>query len=247
VADLKSYLQEHLESVPANLRARIDVNPLRLFDAKDEAVQELLGNFKPIKNSLCDDCRDHFDVVLDVLEELEVPHEEDPALVRGLDYYCRTTFEITAEAGRKQSSLAGGGRYDYLVEQCGGPPTPAVGFSVGVERTLLHLDDDPVDLQRSRQSVVDIYVACKGREAQQYGFVSAEILRGYCRVEVDTSDRSLKSQAKSANLRQARFLLTVGEEEIAGDFLQLKNLATGEQMPVARGQILTAVREVLEG
>jgi len=247
VAGLKSYLEDHLTEIPTNLRSRIDINPLRLFDAKDDGVQELLAGFQPITASLCGPCREHHGIVLATLGDLEIVHEEDPALVRGLDYYCRTTFEITATAGRKQSSLAGGGRYDYLVEQCGGPPTPAVGFSMGIERTLLHLNDDPVDLQLSRQSIVDIYVACKGLEAQRYGFVSADILRGICRVEVDTSDRSLKAQAKSANLRRARFLLTVGEDEIRNDQLQLKNLETGEQKPVVRAQLLTTVREVLEG
>ncbi len=247
VEDLRSFLKENIEAVPVNMRSRIDVNPLRMYDAKDEAVQELLAGFNPITDSICDACREHYDIVLATLRDLDVPYEEDPTLVRGLDYYCRTTFEITATAGRKQSSLAGGGRYDYLVEQCGGPATPAIGFSIGIERTLLHLNDDPVDPQRSRQSKVDIYVACKGLDAQRYGFVSAEILRGYCRVEVDTSDRSLKAQAKSANLRRARFLLTVGEDEIRNNNLQMKNLDTGEQKPVARSQLLAAVREVLEG
>jgi histidyl-tRNA synthetase len=247
VEDLRAFLQENIESVPVNMRSRIDVNPLRMYDAKDEGVQELLAGFKPITDSICDACREHYEIVLATLRDLDVPHEEDPTLVRGLDYYCRTTFEITATAGRKQSSLCGGGRYDYLVEQCGGPATPAIGFSIGIERTLLHLNDDPVDPQRSRQSRVEIYVACKGLDAQRYGFVSADILRGYCRVEVDTSDRSLKAQAKSANLRKARFLLTVGEDEISNDNLQMKNLDTGEQKPVARSQLLAAVREVLEG
>ncbi len=247
VEDLRAFLQENIESVPVNMRSRIDVNPLRMYDAKDEGVQELLAGFKPITDSICDAGREHYEIVLATLRDLDVPHEEDPTLVRGLDYYCRTTFEITATAGRKQSSLCGGGRYDYLVEQCGGPATPAIGFSIGIERTLLHLNDDPVDPQRSRQSQVDIYVACKGLDAQRYGFVSADILRGYCRVEVDTSDRSLKAQAKSANLRRARFLLTVGEDEIRNDNLQMKNLDTGEQKPVARSQLLAAVREVLEG
>jgi histidyl-tRNA synthetase len=245
--DLRVFLKKNLDAIPPAMQGRIDINPLRLYDAKDEGVQELLKEFQPITEALCDSCREHHGVVTGTLEELAVPFEQDPTLVRGLDYYCRTTFEVTAGTGRKQSSLAGGGRYDYLVEQCGGPPTPAVGFSVGVERTLLHLNDEPVDPQRSRQSRVDVYVACKGMAAEQFGFVSAEILRGYCRVEVDTSGRSLKAQAKSANLRRAKYLLTVGDREVATGMLQLKNLETGEQAPVDRSSLLAAVREVLEG
>ena len=246
VDDLKEFLNDNLEAVPPALRDRIETNPLRLFDTKDEEVQELLAGFKPITSALCDGCREHHKVVLDTLRDLDVPLVEDPSLVRGLDYYCRTTFEFKATAGRKASSLAGGGRYDYLVEQCGGPATPAVGFSIGVERTIMHLNDEPIDPQRSRQSPVDVYVACVGTPAQRYGCVNADLLRGFCRVEVDTTGRSLKAQAKSANLRRARLLLVVGDDEVAADNLQLKFLDTGEQKSVAREKLLATVREVLE-
>ena len=245
--DLKVFLKENLEDIPEPMRDRIDINPLRLFDTKDEGVQKLLGTFKPITSMLCQGCKDHYEIVCETLKDLDVPFVEDPSLVRGLDYYCRTTFEIKARSGRKTSSLAGGGRYDYLVEQCGGPATPAVGFSIGVERTLLHLNDEPIDPQRSRQSVVDVYVACTGLEAQRFGFVSTDLLRGFCRVEVDTTGRSLKAQAKSANLRQARLLLVVGDDEVAADNIQVKHLDTGEQKPVARAELLATVREVLAG
>ena len=229
------------------MRGRIGTNPLRLFDAKDDGVEELLAGFRPITDALCGACRDHHAVVRGTLADLEVPFVDDPTLVRGLDYYGRTTFEITAASGRKQSSLAGGGRYDYLVEQCGGPPTPAIGFSMGIERTLLHLGDEPVDPQRSRQSQVDVYVAAVGDEAQRYALAGADLLRGFCRVEVDTTGRALKAQVKSANLRRARLLLVAGEEERQDGTMQMKNLTTGEQRTVDRTQILAAVREVLEG
>jgi histidyl-tRNA synthetase len=243
--DLKVFLKENLDVIPPAMQERIDINPLRLFDAKDDQVQQLLAGFKPITSTLCPACREHHDVVLGTLRDLAVPFEEDPSLVRGLDYYCRTTFEIKAVSGRKTSSLAGGGRYDYLVEQCGGPATPAVGFSIGVERTLLHLDEEPVDPQRSRQSRVDVYVACTDVAAQRFGFVSADLLRGFCRVEVDTTGRSLKAQAKSANQRQARLMLVVGAQELETGTIQLKHLDTGKQEPVAGGDLLAAVREVL--
>lgn len=247
VADLGNYLKSHLADVPVALRDRIDINPLRLYDAKDEAVQQLLADFKPITEALCEDCRVHHREVTGALDDLEVPYEQDHALVRGLDYYGRTTFEIVGQTKRKQSSLAGGGRYDGLVEQCGGPATPAVGFSIGIERTLLHLDDQPIDPQRSRQSIVDVYVACRGAGTQRLGLACADALRGACRVEVDTTDRSFKAQAKSANLRNAKFLLLVGDDEVASGTVQLKNLDDGEQTPVGVGGLLAAVREVLEG
>jgi histidyl-tRNA synthetase len=245
--DLKVFLNDNLEVIPESMRGRIDINPLRLYDAKDDGVNQLLATFKPITESLCQGCRDHHEVVLRTLEKLEVPFVNDPSLVRGLDYYCRTTFEITARSGRKQSSLCGGGRYDYLVEQCGGPATPAIGFSIGVERTLLHLDDKPFDAQRSRQSAVDVYVACTDTEAQEYALSRADSLREICRVEIDTTGRSLKAQAKSANLRQAKIMLVIGEQEVQSETIQLKNFATGEQKQVACNSLPAAVQEVMEG
>lgn len=246
VASLRTYLEAHQEQVPAPLRDRIARNPLRLYDAKDDAAAALLAGHPPQSEYLCAGCREHHTAVKSSLDDLGILYEEDHTLVRGLDYYTRTTFEVTARSERKQSSLAGGGRYDGLIEQCGGPPTPAIGFSLGVERTVLHLGEEPVDLQRSRQSVVDVYVACVGDAAQRDALAHAEILRDIARVEIDLSGRALKAQAKGANLRLARILLVVGDEEIASGVFQFKNLATGEQQPVARDQILTAVREVLE-
>jgi len=245
--DLKVFLLDNIDAIPESMRGRIETNPLRLYDAKDDGVNKLLATFKPITESLCDDCRQHHAIVLRTLEKLGVPFVNDPALVRGLDYYCRTTFEITANSGRKQSSLAGGGRYDYLVEHCGGPSTPAIGFSIGIERTLLHLDDTPFDAQRSRQSQVDVYVACTDTAAQEYALIKTDTLRSMCRVEIDTTGRSLKAQAKSANLRKARIMLVVGEQEVLADAVQWKNFATGEQKQVAGNSLPAAVQEVMEG
>ncbi|MFO7610060.1 MAG: histidine--tRNA ligase [Candidatus Krumholzibacteriia bacterium] len=246
LADLGTFLQANLERVPEAMRGRIATNPLRLYDAKDDEVQELLAGFRPITASLCAPCRAHHETVRGTLGDLGVAFVDDPTLVRGLDYYTRTTFEFTAASGRKQSSLAGGGRYDGLVEQCGGPPTPAIGFSVGIERTLLHLGDETVDPQRSRQAPVEVYVAALDEAAQRYALAAAHLLRGRCRVEVDTTGRALKAQLKSANLRCARLLLVAGEQEQADGTMQLKNLATGEQTTVPRSQLLAAVREVLD-
>ncbi len=245
--DLKVFLKDNLDVIPESMQDRIDINPLRLYDAKDDGVNQLLATFKPITESLCQGCRDHHEVVLRTLESLGVPFVNDPALVRGLDDYCRTTFEITARSGRKQSSLAGGGRYDYLVEQCGGPATPAIGFSIGVERTLLHLDDKPFDAQRSPQSPVDVYVACTDTAAQEFALVQTDALRAMCRVEIDTTGRSLKAQAKSANLRQAKIMLVVGEQEMQTGAIQFKNFANGEQKQVAGESLPAAVLEVMEG
>ncbi len=242
---LRVFLRENRDRLPEQFRRRSEVNPLRLYDAKDETIQALLAEHPPILISLCDACREHHAVVRGVLDDLRVDYQEDPTLVRGLDYYTRTTFEITAERGHKRSSLCGGGRYDDLLAQCGGAPTPAIGFSIGIERTLRHLGDEPVDPQRSSQSPVDVYVACRGTAAQRYALVATDLLRGAFRVEIDTTDRSLKAQLKSAAARGAGVVLIAGEDEMANGQLQLKNLETGVQFPAPKGEILAAVREVL--
>jgi len=167
--------------------------------------------------------------------------------VRGLDYYTRTTFEISASQDLRQSTLCGGGRYDGLVAQCGGPATPAVGFSMGVERAIRHLYPEAVDPQRSRQSPVDVYMVCLDLASQQYALAHSDRLRGVCRVEVDTTGRGAKAQMKSANTRHARIVLIAGNDEVAAGEFQLKILDTGHQESVAQDSVLAAVREVLEG
>ncbi len=246
VAALGEWARAHREEFCGTCRQRMDSNPLRLFDCKVESCHELISSYPPIFESLSEENRAHHRVVCALLDELGVPYVEDHTLVRGLEYYTRTTFEISAEVERKQSSLCGGGRYDGLVEQCGGPPTPAIGFSLGIERTIRHLYPEPTDPQRSRQSPVDVYVACIGEPAQQYGFVHADLLREICRVEVDTTGRTLKAQLKSADTRAARLVLIAGDEELKQGVFQLKNLETREQQTVAREQLLATVREVLE-
>lgn len=245
VAGLREWARERAARFCATCRTRLEANPLRLFDCKEEGCQALMAGYPPILNALCPACRHHHETVCGALDDLAVPYREEPTLVRGLDYYTRTTFEITAEEGRKQSSLCGGGRYDGLVEQCGGDPTPAIGFSAGVERTIRHLYPAEPDPQRSRQPRVDVYMVCLGEAAQRYALESADLLRGVCRVEVDTSGRGAKAQMKSADGRGARVVLIAGDEEMARGEFQLKNLGSGQQAAVERGAVLAAVREVL--
>lgn len=227
-------------------RERLQANPLRLFDCKEEGCRALLTDYPPILEAVCDSCRAHHGVVRAALQDLAIPWREDHTLVRGLDYYTRTTFEVTAAAeGRRQTALCGGGRYDGLIQQCGGEPTPAIGFSLGIERTMRHLYTDAYDPQRSRQAAVDVYVVCLGAEAQRYALVHADLLRGFCRVEVDSTGRAAKSQMKAADGRGARLVLIAGDDELATQTFQMKDLRTGQQRAVDRAELLNTVREVL--
>jgi len=246
VEDLRKWADENREDFCRTCQGRIDINPLRLFDCKEEECQQALDGFRPISESLCPVCRDHHKTVGETLDGLGVRYENAPNLVRGLDYYTRTTFEISARQDLRQSALCGGGRYDGLVARCGGPETPAVGFSIGIERVIRHLYEDVVDPQRSRQSPVDVYMVCLGSAAETYALRHSDFLRGVCRVEVDTSGRSAKAQMKSADSREAKVVLIAGDDEIAGGTFQLKNLQSGHQEAVAHDAVLSMVREVLD-
>jgi len=245
VAELQAWARGRAEGFCETCRARLEVNPLRLFDCKVESCRELLGGMRPISDAVCRGCRDHHAALRASLAAMDVGATEDPSLVRGLDYYTRTTFEISARQDLRQSALCGGGRYDGLVEQCGGPPTPAVGFSLGVERTLRHLYPEEFDPQLSRQSPVDVYMACLGQPAMIHALAHAELLRGVCRVEVDTTGRGIKAQMKGAHARGARLVLIAGDDELAAGNFQMKDLNDGHQREVAGDGLLAAVREVL--
>ena len=246
VEKLRAWSRDRADEFCPTCRARLETNPLRLFDCKEESCQQLLSGFQPISEAVCDACRIHHERVSRSLESIGVKFENDPRLVRGLDYYTRTTFEISLDDDLRQSTLCGGGRYDGLIAQCGGPPTPAIGFSMGVERTLRLLYPDAVDFQRSRQSPIDIYMVCLEDAAQDYALQHADRLRGICRVEVDTSCRGAKAQMKSAHVRQAKLVVIAGGDEMAGNTFQIKDLGTGEQEETACDELLSRVREVLD-
>jgi len=246
VESLQSWAREIRSRFCETCQARMETNPLRLFDCKEEGCGELLAGFDPIDQSVCADCSSHHGRVIEALDALEVTYHADPLLVRGLDYYTRTTFEISARNDTRQSALCGGGRYDELVEQCGGPSTPAVGFSVGVERVLQHLWPEPVDPQRSRQSLVDVMMVCLDQPAQIHALRHADRLREFCRVEVDTTGRGIKAQIKGGNTRGASIVLLAGSDEVAAGLFQMKTLATGDQVAVTVEALSAAVREVLE-
>jgi len=246
VERLRAWARARRAEFCGTCQSRMETNALRLFDCKEEGCRVLMREFEPIDGAVCMECRDHHTAMLAALDGLEVVYEADPTLVRGLDYYTRTTFEISARQDTRQSALCGGGRYDGLVEQCGGPATPAVGFSIGVERLIQHLWPEPVDLQRSRQSVVDVTMVCLGDAAQAYALRHAGKLRASWRVEVDTTGRGAKAQMKGAVARGARVVLIAGDDEVAAGTFQMKTLATGDQVAVAAASLADAVGEVLQ-
>ena len=230
--ELLAYIDKRHDSLCDDCKRRTGTNPLRVLDCKVPSCREQIVDAPSILEHLCGDCKDHFDKVQVGLKQLEVPYRLNKFMVRGLDYYCRTTFEfITADLG-SQAAVAAGGRYDGLVELLGGPKnSPGIGFAIGMERLVL--------LLQQAQSVaiadsVDLYIAGIGEQGVLKGFTLANAMRGQkFSVAMDHEGRSLKSQMKQADKAGARFVLIIGDTELASGRGILRNmLGDAEQQEV---------------
>jgi histidyl-tRNA synthetase len=231
---LTAYLRANEDRVSRDVRERIDLNPLRAFDAKDSGTQEVMRDAPRLTDSLSAEDREHFEDVTAMLTAAGVAWELDDALVRGLDYYTRTIFEFTSDALGAQSGVAGGGRYDGLIELLGGPPTPGMGWAAGVERMLLAAGERPVP-----QPVTDIYVAHEDRAVEAFALASEARAAGLA-VQQELGGRSLKGQIRQADRAGARYVAIVGR-----DGIQLRDMDSGEQDPVPSAA--AAVARVIKG
>ncbi len=222
---LKRFLSERLEELCEDCRRRAERNPLRALDCKNERCRSVYRNAPSITNYLCKECSDHFEEFLKFLSRLKVPHEANPNLVRGLDYYTRTTFEIKAEGLGAQDTVCAGGRYDELVKYLGGPPTPAVGFAIGMERWLLCATG--LTLHREPP---EVFVAAIGREALAEGLLLANELRKKgVKTEVSYEEKSLKALLRHADRLGSKTVLILGEDELKKKTALLKFMDTGQQ------------------
>ena len=227
--ELRAYLKRHESELNEDVRSRLDANPLRAFDAKDEATRAVMADAPKLLDSIDGEDAKHFSELRSLLDASGVEYELDPTLVRGLDYYSRTVFAFTAEGLGAQSEVGGGGRYDGLIEQLGGPPTPAVGWAAGIERILLALDQE-VELP-SRD--VFVAVADPSQHARAVALVS-ELRHAGISAELDLAGRSMKGQFKQADRIGAANVLVLE----ADDSAQLRDMQSGEQRPVDPGRIL---------
>ena len=234
---LVDYFTQHLEDLTDDSRRRLEINPLRVLDDK-QLDPELAEGAPKSSEHLCDACRDHFRAVLDLLDALELRHVVDHRLVRGLDYYTRTTFEFVI-AGREgqQQAIGGGGRYDGLAELLGGRPTPGIGFGIGLDRTILAMSEQEVALP-PRQSLVAVVGATDDQAARLR--VAGELREGGLAVRPDGSTRKLGKQLESAAKAGARWAVIVGDELTRGEVV-LKDLEGGEQRTVAIAEAITAI------
>jgi histidyl-tRNA synthetase len=239
---LRAYLAERRDQLCPEHRERLDANPLRALDCKREECRAATAEAPGLADHLCDPCRDHLHRVTAGLDALAVPYAFDHRLVRGFDYYTRTTFEFSSEALESaQNGIGGGGRYDGLVEILGGPPTPGIGIGIGIERLLLACDAEgvfAVDPAPLDAFVVDV---AGGESARD---ITAELRRAGLRADRAFDGRSMKSQLKSADRSGAGVALIVGPDELAAGTVSLRPLrGTGEQRTVLRSEVVEAVRD----
>ena len=205
VERLQAWLDEHDDELDDEARGKRATTPLRVFDVKSERMQALLSEAPKIGESLCDACREHFDQVRSLLEAVGVAYELQPTLVRGLDYYTRTTFEFKDEAIGAKSTIVGGGRYDGLIEAIGGPPTPGIGFGAGIERLLLSLGEPELEPQ-----AIDVFfVIDEGADRTAIAKALAELRRRGISADMDYAGRSVKGQRTQASRLNAREVVVV--------------------------------------
>jgi len=238
--DLKRYLDDVFQDLCPDCQRRSKINPLRVFDCKHEACRKIMAGAPLNKEYLCSECRDHLGRVLDFLKALDIPFIINPCLVRGLDYYVMTAFEIVSPDLGAQSTVAAGGRYDGLLKALGGPDLPGVGMAIGVDRLLLLLGKD------RKGPSIDIFVAALGPEARR------EVIpwirhwrRQGLAVQMSYEDRGLKAQMKQADRAGARYVLIVGENELDKRQVMLRDMMTRYQHEVPVDDVISAVEALV--
>ncbi len=224
---LREYFRPHLSELCETCRGRFERNPLRILDCKSEICREIGKGAPVLLDYICDDCREHFEKFKTCLDNMGIKYEIDPGIVRGLDYYSKTVFEIISG----DFTVCGGGRYDGLVEELGGSPSPAIGFGLGIERLLLRLEETGVTIPQREK--LDLYVAPLGEKASVYAQkLVYSLRRAGVKTETDHTGRGLRAQMKYADKLGCRYSVVLGDNEIENGEAAVKNMETGEQTQV---------------
>ncbi len=238
---LQAFFKPHFDELCKDCQSRFDRNPLRLLDCKNPHCQELGQGAPSLEECLCDDCREHFEGLKKLLTAAGIEYEVDHNLVRGLDYYTKTAFEIQYKPLGAQSAVCGGGRYDGLIEEVGGPATPGIGFAMGMERVLLALESQ--NLLPQEQESIDVFAVCPQQEIFPDVFKAViNLRRAGFKAEFDFQGRSMKAQMKQANKTNAKYVLIFGEDEFARGQVVLRNMSNSEQTEIAITDIITKLQ-----
>ena len=241
-AALREFLQPKYEELCDTCKDRFERNPMRILDCKSPVCQELVQGAPMMLDYLCDDCQDAFNDLKANLDAMGIEYVVDPGIVRGLDYYTKTAFEFVTTKIGAQGTVCGGGRYDHLVEEIGGPETPGVGFGLGKERLLLTMEACGAEIPQPAGA--DVFIAVMGDNAKAAGLKLMHELRqeGVC-VQMDIMGRKIKNQFKYADRIHAEKTIVIGDDELANNSVQLKDMTTSEQTMVPLDRIVEILTE----
>jgi len=242
---LINHFKPHIHEFCSDCQSRLERNPLRILDCKRDADKELMKNAPVILNYLNDESSAYFDKVKKHLDDLGIAYVVNANLVRGLDYYTHTAFEIMERGIGAVSTICGGGRYNGLVKEMGGSDVPGIGFAMSIERVLLALKTQGIELPIER--ALDCFIIGMGEEAEEKAFLLLDVLRREgLSADKDFLDRKMKAQLKAADRLRAKTVVIIGEDELARGVAVLKNMETGGQQEVAFEQVASAVQSVIE-
>ncbi|MDD7718676.1 MAG: histidine--tRNA ligase [Eubacteriaceae bacterium] len=228
---LKKFLEPVYDQLCNTCKDRYERNPMRILDCKSEICQKLVKDAPDMLDYLCDDCRNAFDDVRKNLDALGIEYIVDPRIVRGLDYYTKTAFEFVTDSNGTQGTVCGGGRYDHLIEEIGGPPIPGVGFGLGIERLLMLMDEKGAEIPQPEP--VKAFIAVMGEDAKLFGLkLLRELRQKGVKAEMDTLARNIKGQFKYADRLGAEYTVVIGDNEIAEGIVSIKEMATSQQREV---------------
>jgi histidyl-tRNA synthetase len=248
---LQAYFKANVSNMCADCQKRFETNPLRILDCKEAKCQKYIDEAPGSVETLCAECKTHFNEVIKLLDFQAVKFEVNKRLVRGLDYYTKTTFEIVSSSLGAQNAVSGGGRYDNLVEELGGKPTPAVGFAIGLERVIqimsnaLHRSASARgdQCQMSNEGKIIMFIAALGDEARKLGFDLTMKLRAEgMAADLDYTGRALKAQLKLADKLAAKYVYIIGEDELKKGYGILKNMASGDQKEIEFAKLGEALK-----
>ena len=241
---LKKYLKEHKAELCEDCKHRIDKNPLRVLDCKNDSCQQVTEDAPKLINHLCEECEVHFDKLQTNLKNIDIEFEIDPHLVRGLDYYTKTAFEVKYEGLGAQDTIFGGGRYDKLADEIGKKDVPGIGFALGIERLLLTLDKQNIEIPIDKS--IDIYLTTIGEKAKQACFdLLNKFRKNGIKAEIDYQDRSVGGQMKSADRMNATYTVIVGENELDSGKATVRNMKNGEEQEIKLSELVESIEKMI--
>lgn len=244
IKKLTAYFESRLDELCETCRGRLEKNPLRILDCKNESCRKTAEGAPAGIDNLCCECGDHFAAVRESLDSMGVAYHTDKCLVRGLDYYTKTAYEVLSGVLGAQNAVCGGGRYDNLAEAIGGPHVPAVGFAAGMDRIIMVMEEQGCSF--GKEPSIDVYTVAVDSLARASALLLADQLRkSGISADMDFGGRSMKAQMKTASARKARLACILGENELAGGTVAVKNMTSGEQVEILRKDAAEAIKRML--